>query len=132
MPVDWKKYPKNWKQISLQVREEAHQRCEFCGVENYTFYRNLADGKREKVEGMQLEAATLDGEKLTRIILTVAHLDHDTAHNDRTNLRALCQRCHNRHDVEFRKRNRAAGLSARKGLQSLFPSSAALVLTLDV
>jgi hypothetical protein len=41
-----------------------------------------------------------------KVILTIAHLNHDIKDNDYSNLRALCQRCHNRHDVEYRKLNR--------------------------
>ncbi len=48
----------------------------------------------------------------SRVVLTVAHLDHDTSNNDPANLRALCQRCHLTHDAqqhaETRKRKRAA------------------------
>lgn len=47
-----------------------------------------------------------------RIVLTISHTDHDPANNDPANLRALCQRCHNRHDgphrAETRRRTRAA------------------------
>jgi 5-methylcytosine-specific restriction endonuclease McrA len=44
--------------------------------------------------------------KIIKIVLTVAHLDHDIENNNYTNLRALCQRCHNRHDSANRKKNR--------------------------
>ena len=37
----------------------------------------------------------------SRVILTVAHLDHDTTNNARENLRALCQRCHLRYDAQL-------------------------------
>lgn len=51
-----------------------------------------------------------------RIVLTVAHLDHNIKNNDFSNLAALCQRCHNRLDIEDRKANR----KKNKGIQSLF------------
>lgn len=35
----------------------------------------------------------------TKIVLTTAHLDRNPANNDRSNLAALCQRCHLRHDI---------------------------------
>lgn len=34
------------------------------------------------------------------VVLTVAHLDHDPANNERSNLRAMCQRCHLAYDRE--------------------------------
>ena len=41
-----------------------------------------------------------------RIVLTVAHLDHTPENCSLDNLRALCQRCHNRYDAEHRKETR--------------------------
>jgi hypothetical protein len=34
-PENKKLYPKNWKQISLVIRERAQGKCEFCGAKNY-------------------------------------------------------------------------------------------------
>ena len=31
MPVDWSKYPDDWKEIALAVKEEADWQCECCG-----------------------------------------------------------------------------------------------------
>jgi hypothetical protein len=72
MPMDYRDYPPNWKETSLAVRQAAGWRCEFCGAQQ---------GQPNPRTG-------------SRVILTVAHLDHDTTHNARTNLRALCQACH--------------------------------------
>jgi 5-methylcytosine-specific restriction endonuclease McrA len=36
-----------------------------------------------------------------RIVLTIAHLDHDTTNNEMSNLAALCQRCHLRYDARL-------------------------------
>jgi len=85
MPCDYKKYPANWKtEIRPRILKRAKNKCEFCRVENY---------KNHPVTG-------------SRVILTIAHLDHNTENNTDDNLRALCQRCHNGHDIEFRKQNR--------------------------
>jgi len=40
------------------------------------------------------------------VVLTVAHLDYDIENNDYQNLKALCQKCHNRHDIKDRVKNR--------------------------
>jgi len=53
-----------------------------------------------------------------QVVLTVSHQDHDPQNNDPANLRALCQRCHNRYDiahrVETRRETRRAKCSERK------------------
>ena len=85
MPIDYKRYPPDWKtRIRPEVLRRADNRCEFCGVENYSF----RDGKR--------------------IILTIAHLDHDETNWNVSidRLKALCQRCHIRYDVQEKKRRK--------------------------
>jgi len=58
---------------------------------------------------MQSEALNLDGYKATKVILTVAHLDHDKTNNEPTNLAALCQRDHLLHDIRYHAANRKYG-----------------------
>ena len=41
-----------------------------------------------------------------RVVLTVAHLDHTPENCDPSNLRALCQRCHNKYDAKHRAETR--------------------------
>jgi hypothetical protein len=41
--------------------------------------------------------------RIVRIVLTVAHLDHTPENCDPSNLRAWCQRCHNRYDAAHRR-----------------------------
>lgn len=104
MPIkDKSAYPPNWKEISHRIRfERAKGKCEHCGA----------------VHG----AYELHGDKLVKIILTTAHLDQDTTHNDDDNLAALCQRCHLRHDAgqhaanaaETRRGKRDAGSGQMK------------------
>lgn len=43
----------------------------------------------------------------TIVALAVCHLDHDWQNNRASNLRVLCQGCHNRHDASHRGRTRA-------------------------
>lgn len=85
MPMDRSKYPANWDEISRAIRERAGWRCEFCGIPNGS-------------------AATKSGKP---VILTVAHLDHDTTNSDPANLRALCQACHLGYDLTHHMRNAA-------------------------
>jgi 5-methylcytosine-specific restriction endonuclease McrA len=46
-------------------------------------------------------------------VLTVAHLDHQPENNSPENLRAMCQRCHNRMDAPVRR----AGIKSRARAQ---------------
>ena len=94
-PENKSRYPKNWKQIRERILQRAKNRCEFCGVENHTYRYNPKTGKD------------------AYIVLTIAHLDHTPENCSDDNLRALCQRCHNRYDAEHRKQTRK-GNSATK------------------
>jgi len=78
-PENKARYPKDWKQISLRIRDRAGNKCEDCGVENYS----IRDG--------------------SKIVLTVAHLDHTPENCADENLKAWCQRCHNRYDAPMRR-----------------------------
>lgn len=93
-PENKKRYPKNWKQIREQILERAHNKCEFCGVENYSRKEKWDD------EGRFLGFGP-------RVVLTIAHLDHTPENCDPSNLRALCQKCHNRYDAKHRAETRA-------------------------
>lgn len=95
-PENKARYPKNWKQIRISILERSNNCCEFCGVENHTYRTNEFTGK------------------LAYIVLTIAHLDHTPEHCDPDNLRALCQRCHNRYDAEHRKETRLSNSIKKK------------------
>ncbi|MEM9600271.1 MAG: hypothetical protein AAF926_04540, partial [Pseudomonadota bacterium] len=43
----------------------------------------------------------------SKVVLTIAHMDHDPSNSDDTNLRAWCQRCHNVYDLPHRRKNAA-------------------------
>lgn len=100
MPIDYNKYPKNWKsEIRPAILERDGNKCKWCGVPNYSVIIRAKDGSWEILEpSTSLEALELDGVRLTKIILTVAHVDHNRYNNDFNNLAALCQRCHLNHD----------------------------------
>jgi len=123
MPIDYKNYPANWKtEIRPAILERANNCCEFCGVHNHSDGFRNKEGRFYTTEFIieELESTGLDmfddelshciqndgKAKPIKIVLTIAHLDHDTTNNDPTNLKALCQRCHNRYDIEHRKENR--------------------------
>ena len=114
MPIkDKSKYPKNWKSLSDYIRfERAGGRCECegeCGLHH---------GRRciEKHAG---EAYYAKG----KIVLTVAHLNHNPSDNRLENLKAMCQRCHLRYDTEHHKINSAKTRRAKKNTFELFPEA---------
>jgi len=138
MPIkDKSKYPANWiSEIRPAILERAGNCCEICNVPNKEL---ICRGSISGIEVWQNDNGECfnltDGQyltstywgdiskkqaKLVRIILTVAHLDHDTNNNDYSNLKALCQLHHLRHDVEFHKKNSTETRIKKKQLQTLF------------
>jgi 5-methylcytosine-specific restriction endonuclease McrA len=96
MPFDASRYPANWKEISLAIRERDHWRCKFCGAVN---------GQPHPVTK-------------SKVVLTVAHLGidypdgrpgnkHDKQDVRPENLAALCQSCHLNYDRDEHKANAA-------------------------
>jgi len=71
-----------------------------CGVENGYFIRRAkGNGSRYLSEREFNGFSNVKGwGKTVHIILTIAHLDHDIKNNDNSNLMALCQFHHLRHD----------------------------------
>jgi 5-methylcytosine-specific restriction endonuclease McrA len=120
MPVDYKEYPENWfTEIRPAVLARDGNKCAFCGAPNHALvYREQNNPGKWHLwpEGMQGEALLLDGYKAVKIVLTVAHLDHD--HNNHAveldKLRALCQRCHLKHDIKHHVENRKYGRNWKK------------------
>ena len=112
MPIDYKKYPENWLiEIRPRILLRANNRCECCGLRNYdhvfsfkidgkTVWRDVVrkDGYDEK-----------HGIKTVKVVLTIAHLDHDEANMEVTDdrLKAMCQLCHLRYDAEEKKRRKS-------------------------
>jgi len=128
MPIDYKKYPPNWKtEIVPRIIKRANNCCEKCGLKNSstvfsvkyrgrsewfnTFEEANARPKtiescRNKITG-RIEAIT--NPKPVKIVLTVAHLDHDETNwnVEDSRLMALCQKCHLTYDgyEKFLRRN---------------------------
>jgi 5-methylcytosine-specific restriction endonuclease McrA len=91
MPINYKKYPANWKsEIVPRIKQRDGHCCKFCGIENYTIKQNG-----------------------TKVILTVAHLDHDSQnHNVQDErLAALCQACHLKYDLSRHIAKRKYGMA---------------------
>lgn len=104
-----------WLAIRAYIRARAGDCCEECGVRNGDVGYRSDDGTfsggwhryKPGTEVCRPAFGWVTFHTLIKIVCTVAHLDHDPTHNHETNLRFFCQRCHNRHDAEHRKANRA-------------------------
>lgn len=113
MPINYKEYPKNWKtEIRPAVLERAKNCCEFCGVMNDSIIHRSGKGVNDWTywpEGLgESEMWSFKRRKSTKIILTIAHLDHDKLNHDINidRLRALCQKCHLQYDIKHHVSNR--------------------------
>lgn len=122
MPIDYKKYHPKWSLISRLIRtKRAKNRCEWCDVENHSI---IDKETRQQASIQQLleyesiiqmpnlkiaKSKVLKKLGLTKIVLTVAHLDHDKKNNRFDNLKALCQKCHLNYDLKHHVENRKYG-----------------------
>lgn len=116
MPIDYRRYPPNWKtEIRPVVLGRAGNKCEFCGLANgQTVYRCRVKKKMEWFpckedifeQGLSKEVAEWWVERPVKVVLTIAHLDHDEENHEVSidRLRALCQLCHLRYDAKEKYR----------------------------
>lgn len=124
MPIDYSDYPDNWStEIRPRILERDAHKCKFCSAPNYALICRPEKGKADwklAPEGMECEAMSLDGVKFTKVILTVAHLDHDHNNSVDENLAALCQRCHLKLDIHQHTNNRKYGRKWKENQITLF------------
>lgn len=131
------RYPKDWQAISQRVRERAGQRCEWCGVKNGALGGRARDGTFVRAQPLGEKLLRLEWPRpgtyswcsdaahgahhlrIVRIVLTVAHLDHRPENCDDANLKALCQRCHLRHDAKMHSTGMKARRKARMAVGDL-------------
>ena len=121
MPIDYSRYPANWKtEIVPRIIKRAGNACENCGVDNgaelHSIPLRIRDGERYKIKRIWLSSESdlirlapwrSGGEvKSVRVVLTVAHLDHDEENHDVKDerLRAWCQYCHLNYDASEKYR----------------------------
>lgn len=122
MPIDYNKYPQNWKsEIVPRILERAGNKCEKCGLENkrqvYSvklYLRSNENGRygyktiwfRDNRDAEKIKHLTTGKIKNVKVILTIAHLDHDETNfnvkDDR--LMAMCQWCHLNYDAKEKYR----------------------------
>jgi hypothetical protein len=128
MPIDYKRYPKNWKtEIVPAVLKRAECKCERCGLYNgqmvwsvkfkmqgedgkyrqkSIWFQNPSDALREGGGDPYIGLVNSFWINEVKVVLTVAHLDHDEENHDVSidRLKALCQQCHLRYDAKEKYR----------------------------
>lgn len=136
-PENRERYPADWKQVRARILARAGNCCEWCHVPNKA---RIARGQGDD-DGLymmdtadvycadtghhygQRRMSDFDLGRMTNIVLTIAHLDHTPENCADDNLRALCQRCHLKHDREHHAASAQATRHARKALGDLFATS---------
>ena len=128
MPIDYKRYPPNWlKEIRPRIMQRANNTCEcegcnfkhleevwavkhkgkttgwFRDFEEANIQPKTIESKRNKKSG---KVELVPNPKKVKIVLTIAHLDHDEANHDVSDerLMAMCQLCHLRYDAKEKYR----------------------------
>lgn len=125
MPMDRKKYPKDWERISREIRERSGGRCECrgeCGNLHECDPGVGVGDELAEIEFVRCPARQGKPNPITDriVILTVAHLNHTPADCRPENLRAMCQRCHLSYDRERHQANARRTRRARRATGDLF------------
>ena len=84
MPMDWSRYPLDWREVAWAIKDAADWQCQQCGQQC-----------RRPGEPFDTHARTL----------TVAHWDHDNMEPE-VFVVALCAPCHLRHDAKRKAADR--------------------------
>lgn len=124
------RYPKDWPAISRRIRKRSRGRCECKGDCGLQHFRGNAGRQIDLPPSLQISKRVFRCQAINggphpvtkaKVVLTVAHLNHKPEDCTDANLKAWCQRCHNRYDAP----TRAAGIKARRraavAIGDLFP-----------
>jgi len=122
MPIDYKKYPPNWlKEIRPRIMQRANNTCEADGCDFRHLeevwavrYKGKTTGWFRDFDEADSYPKTREGKpskiipnpKKIKVVLTIAHLDHDETNHDvqDNRLKAMCQLCHLRYDAKEKYR----------------------------
>ncbi len=116
MPCNYKLYPKNWlSEIRPRILQRANYTCEMPGCNfqhletiwavrhkgKSTWFRSHDEALKQPRTISGSTKRQIQNPKPVRVILTIAHLDHDECNPDVTDerLMAMCQLCHLRYDA---------------------------------
>jgi len=97
------RYPANWKEIALEIKNGCDWKCQACG-------------KQCRRPGEPFDTH--------RNTMSVAHLDHTPENCAPENLRGWCSKCHLQYDAKHHATNAAATRRRKAGLANLFADGA--------
>lgn len=109
-PENRARYPKDWKALSLAIRERSGWRCECKGECGRGTHAGRCTNRHD-------EPAYGTGSK---VVLTVAHLDHTPENCEPKNLKAMCQGCHLHYDKEHHAQTAYKTRRIGKAVKELF------------
>jgi hypothetical protein len=118
-PENRDRYPKNWPELSRELRfGRADGRCECTGQCGHR-YRHRDHSPEGRCTALHGDPNPATGAK---VILTVAHLDHTPENCDPSNLVAMCNGCHLRYDTDHHAQTAARTKFAAQtaGMDALF------------
>jgi len=122
MPIDYNRYPKNWlSEIRPMIMKRANNTCENTGCDfkhlefvwavrnkgkTTGWYRNFDIAKLQPITQEMKGGKLIPNPKQVKVVLTIAHLDHDEDNHDvkLDRLAAFCQLCHLRYDAKEKSR----------------------------
>ena len=113
-------YPKNWDEISAGVKAEQQHACAECGVPDRVYIFRFSHEATSWRLADEIPSKEMPPGAPVFIVLTTAHIDQNPANNERSNLKALCQMCHNRLDAPHRAHRRRIRHDRAVGQSSLF------------
>lgn len=126
-------YGATWRKVTRpRILARAGNKCEQCGVPNYTDVTRIAGAWLEQKvswkDGVRETWRDDDGKPITppagprrtiRVVLTVAHLNHTSGDDRDENLKALCQYHHLHLDKVHHRETRATRKDAARPLIAL-------------
>ena len=128
-PENLHRYPPDWDDIRVAILGRAGYRCEWpgCGARHFArgvwregVFHQLEHPSTPHCVDLELAKSIRADERIIRIVLTIAHLDHQPENCDHENLRAWCQRHHLAYDQKHHQTTAYMTRKARAGVGDLF------------
>jgi hypothetical protein len=105
MPIDYKKYPADWKKVVRpRILQRDGNQCRCCGLGNNLWGYRDAGGRFHSLPNLKPAPA---GFRAFYIRLNVVHLDHGLTDHRDENLGLMCQKCHAAYDKPITARQAA-------------------------
>lgn len=109
MAMIYSDYPSNWEDLRAEVLQRAKN------IDGISQCECVGECKREHkgTRCPHLQYGRLTTRSKYRVILTTAHLCHDTKCNRLDHLKSMCQPCHQIFDLRDRQKHEAEGKSPK-------------------